>query len=293
MKRTDWPKDLMGGNQHGELDSELQRIILETETGTRVKRAPRPETKPLQGDDYQLTCDANGYPELPACLDRRPEPEFEIVLNGGIATVEAAPAHLAQLDGVMMGRAAYQEPWRLMAVDPLTPVNQCMPGFADLLEGRFEPAVEPYRRMFEMDAGNPMTRLFYIWVLLLSGHREPVAALVASFPAEVQDTVPARLASFMAHALAGNADGVRASLTPAIEAAATATELFPRILAQGYAVAGMADRALYWLEIAIARGFINYPFLARHDPFLAGLRADPRFQQLMDVTRGRWEAFEP
>ena len=79
MKRTDWPIDLMGGNQRG--DSELQRIILETETGTRLKRAPRPETKPLKGDDYPLTYDSNGYPELPACLDRRPKPEIEIMLN--------------------------------------------------------------------------------------------------------------------------------------------------------------------------------------------------------------------
>jgi tRNA-dihydrouridine synthase A len=42
-----------------------------------------------------------------------------IVLNGGIASVEAAHDHLQKLDGVMMGRAAYQEPWRLLAVDPL------------------------------------------------------------------------------------------------------------------------------------------------------------------------------
>jgi tRNA-dihydrouridine synthase A len=42
-----------------------------------------------------------------------------IVLNGGIAGVEDALSHLARLDGVMMGRAAYQEPWRLLAVDPL------------------------------------------------------------------------------------------------------------------------------------------------------------------------------
>lgn len=26
----------------------------------------------LQGDDYPLTYDENGFPELPACLDRRP-----------------------------------------------------------------------------------------------------------------------------------------------------------------------------------------------------------------------------
>ncbi len=46
-------------------------------------------------------------------------PRLIVVLNGGIGDVAAAPAHLRHLDGVMMGRAAYQEPWRLIAVDPL------------------------------------------------------------------------------------------------------------------------------------------------------------------------------
>jgi tRNA-dihydrouridine synthase A len=42
-----------------------------------------------------------------------------VILNGGIRSVEEAIAHLDRVDGVMMGRAAYQEPWRLIAVDPL------------------------------------------------------------------------------------------------------------------------------------------------------------------------------
>ena len=46
-------------------------------------------------------------------------PRLTVVLNGGIASVEEASAHLARVDGVMIGRAAYQEPWRLIAVDPL------------------------------------------------------------------------------------------------------------------------------------------------------------------------------
>jgi TolB-like protein len=182
---------------------------------------------------------------------------------------------------------------RLMAVDPLTPVNRCMPGFADIMDGQFAAAIEPYREMFEMDPGNPMTRLFYIWVLILNGRREAAAPLVASFPAEVRDTVPARLAAFIAPAIAGGADDVRPVLTADIEAAASATELFPRLLAQGCAAAGETDRALYWLEIAVARGFINYPFLADYDPFLASLRHHPRFAALMAVTRVRWEQFEP
>ncbi len=45
-------------------------------------------------------------------------PNLAIVLNGGVGSIEQASAHLAHVDGVMMGRAAYQEPWRLLAVDP-------------------------------------------------------------------------------------------------------------------------------------------------------------------------------
>jgi tRNA-dihydrouridine synthase A len=50
---------------------------------------------------------------------KRAYPDLEIVLNGGIASLEQAQAELAAVDGVMMGRAAYQEPWRLLDVDPL------------------------------------------------------------------------------------------------------------------------------------------------------------------------------
>ncbi|MBT8041432.1 MAG: tRNA dihydrouridine(20/20a) synthase DusA [Gammaproteobacteria bacterium] len=39
--------------------------------------------------------------------------EFEIIVNGGIATVGDAQGFLEVLDGVMIGRAAYQEPWLL------------------------------------------------------------------------------------------------------------------------------------------------------------------------------------
>ena len=46
-------------------------------------------------------------------------PDLEIVLNGGIGSLEQAQVHLAALDGVMMGRTAYQDPWRLLEVDPL------------------------------------------------------------------------------------------------------------------------------------------------------------------------------
>jgi tRNA-dihydrouridine synthase A len=45
-------------------------------------------------------------------------PDVPIVINGGIGSIAEAKAHLAHVDGVMLGRAAYQEPWRLLEVDP-------------------------------------------------------------------------------------------------------------------------------------------------------------------------------
>ncbi len=44
-------------------------------------------------------------------------PGLKIVLNGGIGSLEEAEAHLAHVDGVALGRAAYQNPYLLAEVD--------------------------------------------------------------------------------------------------------------------------------------------------------------------------------
>src|SRR3954463_2882139 len=44
-------------------------------------------------------------------------PDVPIVINGGIENLDEAKQHLGRVDGVMLGRAAYQEPWQLLAVD--------------------------------------------------------------------------------------------------------------------------------------------------------------------------------
>ncbi len=46
-------------------------------------------------------------------------PDLEIVLNGGIKTLEDCKTHLQTFDGVMLGREAYHNPYLLAQVDPL------------------------------------------------------------------------------------------------------------------------------------------------------------------------------
>ena len=44
-------------------------------------------------------------------------PNVPVIINGGIGSLAEAKRHLDHVDGVMLGRAAYQEPWRLLDVD--------------------------------------------------------------------------------------------------------------------------------------------------------------------------------
>lgn len=48
---------------------------------------------------------------------KRDYPQLTIAVNGGIKTLDDAKLHLTQLDGVMVGREAYQNPYMLAAVD--------------------------------------------------------------------------------------------------------------------------------------------------------------------------------
>ena len=50
---------------------------------------------------------------------KRHYPDLPIVLNGGLASLAQMQAESEGVDGVMVGRAAYQEPALLLDVDPL------------------------------------------------------------------------------------------------------------------------------------------------------------------------------
>ncbi|WP_119390682.1 tRNA dihydrouridine(20/20a) synthase DusA [Phyllobacteriaceae bacterium SYSU D60012] len=48
---------------------------------------------------------------------KKSRPGLTIIINGGIASLDEAEAHLPHVDGVMLGRAAYHTPWILADVD--------------------------------------------------------------------------------------------------------------------------------------------------------------------------------
>lgn len=67
----------------------------------------------------------------------------------------------------------------------------------------------------------------------------------------------------------------------------------PRSLTDGHALAGRPDRAMECLHVAVSRGFINHPFLARWNPLLSSVRRESEFERLMAEVRERSERFRP
>ena len=64
-------------------------------------------------------------------------PQLHLSINGGIGSLEAAARHLEVMDGAMIGRAAYHEPWAIL-------------GGADRLWGDAPPFAEPAQAAMAM-----------------------------------------------------------------------------------------------------------------------------------------------
>ncbi|MGV6806927.1 MAG: tRNA dihydrouridine(20/20a) synthase DusA [bacterium] len=98
-------------------------------------------------------------------------PELEIIINGGIKTLEETSDHLKHVDGVMMGREAYHNPYILADVDRLfygseqeppsrtTILQQFNDYMADQCEGGLKPS-NLTRHILGLFQGMPGARKF-------------------------------------------------------------------------------------------------------------------------------------
>jgi len=102
---------------------------------------------------------------------KRAHAHWPIILNGGLSDLETARSHLEDLDGIMLGRAAYQNPELLIGVDPglfgepspvadgFEAIEAFIPTIARGLE-RGERLHDTTRHLHGLFAGRPGARAF-------------------------------------------------------------------------------------------------------------------------------------
>ena len=100
---------------------------------------------------------------------KQDRPNLEIVINGGIQSLEACDEHLSHVDGVMLGRAAYQSPYLLAYVDqryfesnePIASPHEIVERYMPYVEQEFSNGVPVYamaRHMLGLFQGRPGAR---------------------------------------------------------------------------------------------------------------------------------------
>jgi tRNA-dihydrouridine synthase A len=100
---------------------------------------------------------------------KRARPGLLIVINGGIGSLDEAEAHLSHVDGVMLGRAAYQAPAKLADVDArffggaARGLSEAVAAYTDYIAARLEEGVPlnaMTKHMLGLFHGTPGARQF-------------------------------------------------------------------------------------------------------------------------------------
>jgi hypothetical protein len=176
---------------------------------------------------------------------------------------------------------------RLQLLDPLIAQTPLLAVAHHWGNGRFEAVVAPGRRACELT--EPGLRIsFFVGIYNAPTSREAARALLEPTTRVMAGTPFGDGASFLYHALGRDREGALRFVTPRL-AQTLGNELDAVFMAEGFMMIGLKEEALRWLRRAIDHGFINYPLLTEHDPFLADLRDDRRFIAMMEEVKPRWE----
>lgn len=180
----------------------------------------------------------------------------------------------------------------VLKTDPLTPINHLMLGSLEYLEGNFSDALEPLNRFYQMDHKNPLCQYWYAKGLAYSNSYEKAYELIDLIEKDSPQTVWWVLGVSFKYALQQKKEETLKSVLDDFRSILQKDEIFPLGIAESYALINENEEAVNWLEHAVNRGFINYPFLNEYDPFLENIRGEERFKKLMERVKSEWENFE-
>jgi serine/threonine protein kinase/tetratricopeptide (TPR) repeat protein len=201
---------------------------------------------------------------------------------------------LADVCGEYVGKgaAAHALLDRLTQVDPLNPDGFVIRGLTYLYEARFDLALEQFRKSNELDPGNIAARACRIQALVCLKKLDEAFTLIDQFTKEFPGHGFAKFALACKYGLSNNKDALFREMTSEFQKTCRRDASFSQSLAGDLALVGARGEALDWLENAVNRGFINYPFLAEKNPWLANIRGEERFKKLMVRVKYDWEHFE-
>jgi TolB-like protein/tetratricopeptide (TPR) repeat protein len=176
--------------------------------------------------------------------------------------------------------------------EPIAFYTYVMPFFICLADGKFDAALEEYRRGLKAIAYAPSWKSYYPWALAWVGRTEEAIAEADLNAKNTPDAVHTKLALVLKHCLQGDVGSALDLLTKQFYDWCYGECTWSYFISVAFALADAKQYSMDWLEHSIDLGWINYPLLAVKDPLLANIRNEARFKKLLQRVKYEWENFE-
>jgi tetratricopeptide (TPR) repeat protein len=180
---------------------------------------------------------------------------------------------------------------RLTEIDPMTAMSRLLPAIMYYFEGRFEKAFESGKKGYEQHPDDPVI-LFYLAVFSAAWRRQKESYDLFDLNFQKNSgNIYARLSLLFKYALNGAQEMVSEGISKYVSDVAVGDEELSIWMADIYALIGENELAVKWIQNAAKKGFINYSFFKKYDPFLKNIRKDPRFLEALEDIKVMNKAF--
>jgi len=194
---------------------------------------------------------------------------------------------------ILVGKTEKAKPYAKHAieVDPLYPLAYVAEWWINLIEGKFDRAVETCFKMYCIDQDNLLSSWAYAHALVFNNQIKEAEKLLDLMAVKFSDQPWSLLGKALNHAIKHEKQEALKYITGKVEKTAEMDHVTSWWLADVLALIGEKDKAIHYLERA-TRDNINYPFFSKYDPLLENIRGEERFKKLMERVKHEWENFE-
>jgi len=199
-------------------------------------------------------------------------------------------AFIYQNIGKLSAALPYME--RFRQSDPLNSYNDVLQGYFRYFDGQFSTALDAFRKSYQSNPENPVRRFEYALLLAYNKAFDEAFSIVDQSAKATPNNVGTKFGLLLKYGLLKEKEKAFQIMTPDFRKTCRRDWVWSYFVTLGFALLGEKDEALDWLENAVDRGFINYPFISKHDIFLDNIRGDERFKKLMEHVKYEWEHFE-
>jgi non-specific serine/threonine protein kinase len=183
---------------------------------------------------------------------------------------------------------------RLTKIDPLDFLSIVLPGFIHFWDGKYEIAHDYWKDFIKMFPNYPVIQLFHAMTLIYLDKTDEAQSVIDKSLIENPDHGYLRMGQFMLFAKTGQKEKALQMISPGTKIRQYCWRIcdWSAHVSIFLSYMGLKEEAMEWLENAVNKGLINYPYLSSKDPFLENIRSEPRFKKLMKRVKHEWENFD-